>query len=489
MERLITDSLRCTVSVDSNPLASPTVKICSSDAPPAMLRAEAPTNVFVCSYLFKPGTARYLDTILHTTTHGVCVALERTTGKPAAKWLQPWVDCGRAMCLLEAESLVFRQFDTHSSGKEIWHQQSGLWELYFIKPLNPLDLSQCISLSSLTIGLQNITQSIRKRGHCAQCFLPTPADMHPANSDDPAHWQAVQKFWHRWDELAAEREALLKDRKIDWAKMAELYTASNLLLSNCPDRRLQRLARLSTLPLDHPLTVADTLVYVLYGPICPYVGQCGRDKPRALILRMSEHEARAAAVRRAYLGNRVTRHKMFLRFRRPPSVSRAMAQLTPGKMSILPVQQTSRAKLNGLEHKWDCLMYPTLNAVAPRKDASSIFWEGVFTQKAFPTRCSDTARYVNDILQSKGLKHSMDELFHCLSTCRAFVHDKLYQRLFRVVSKRFHDTSLARLPRRITNLCAPPQQGNPAQDQNVSQGQNYAEQCAGTTETMVHHSH
>ena len=95
-------------------------------------------------------------------------------------------------------------------------------------------------------------------------------------------------------------------------------------------------------------------------------------------------------------------------------------------------------------------MYPTLNAVAPRKDASSIFWEGVFTQKAFPTRCSDTARYVNDILQSKGLKHSMDELFHCLSTCRPFVHDKLYQRLFRVVSKRFHDTSLARLPRRIT---------------------------------------
>jgi hypothetical protein len=49
--------------------------------------------------------------------------------------------------------------------------------------------------------------------------------MHRANSDDPAHWQAVQKFWHRWDELAAEREALLKDRKIDWAKMAELYTA------------------------------------------------------------------------------------------------------------------------------------------------------------------------------------------------------------------------------------------------------------------------
>mmetsp|Transcript_2061 Transcript_2061/g.3829 ORF Transcript_2061/g.3829 Transcript_2061/m.3829 type:complete len:271 (-) Transcript_2061:825-1637(-) len=178
MERLITDSLRCTVSVDSNPLASPTVKICSSDAPPVMLRAEAPTNVFVCSYLFKPGTARYLDTILHTTTHGVCVALERTTGKPAAKWLQPWVDCGRAMCLLEAESLVFRQFDTHSSGKEIWHQQSGLWELYFIKPLNPLDLSQCISLSSLTIGLQNITQSIRKRGHCAQCFLPIASSPH-----------------------------------------------------------------------------------------------------------------------------------------------------------------------------------------------------------------------------------------------------------------------------------------------------------------------
>mmetsp|Transcript_5328 Transcript_5328/g.9596 ORF Transcript_5328/g.9596 Transcript_5328/m.9596 type:complete len:385 (+) Transcript_5328:2108-3262(+) len=178
MERLITDSLRCTVSVDSNPLASPTVKICSSDAPPVMLRAEAPTNVFVCSYLFKPGTARYLDTILHTTTHGVCVALERTTGKPAAKWLQPWVDCGRAMCLLEAESLVFRQFDTHSSGKEIWHQQSGLWELYFIKPLNPLDLSQCVSLSSLTIGLQNITQSIRKRGHCAQCFLPIASSPH-----------------------------------------------------------------------------------------------------------------------------------------------------------------------------------------------------------------------------------------------------------------------------------------------------------------------
>ena len=51
--------------------------------------------------------------------------------------------------------------------------------------------------------------------------------------------------------------------------------AANILLRNCPDRRLRRVARLAKLPLDTDLEIADRLIYAILGPAGIYVGQVG----------------------------------------------------------------------------------------------------------------------------------------------------------------------------------------------------------------------
>ena len=144
---------------------------------------------------------------------------------------------------------------------------------------------------------------------------------------------------------------------------------SNQLLKDCPDARLRRAVRLSRLPLDTPLTIEDTWIYVMVGAFLPYVGQVGfLQGPRAPLERYKEHLSRAKSLRNMFLGNRHRRMRCQLGFGKTPSLSRVLARVGGHQASMVLLQKVDppREAFN-VESHFDSVLAPTLNQIDPAR--------------------------------------------------------------------------------------------------------------------------
>ena len=81
----------------------------------------------------------------------------------------------------------------------------------------------------------------------------------------------VEAFWAKWEALALRRKNALLSQPSDWDEVVSTMREANMLLSEAPDYKLRRLARLTRLPPDSDLTMEDRFIYVLWGPF-PFYG-------------------------------------------------------------------------------------------------------------------------------------------------------------------------------------------------------------------------
>ena len=171
--------------------------------------------------------------------------------------------------------------------KERWESLHGPWELYIIDSgVHGIDSS---------VDRFMYTDAVKHLGRKTDTTVWYP--LPPATGDRPAppthvlhedahvtddtrvpsdyEDQVVQLFWSQWDDIARQRDMLLASRIVDWDAIADTIIASNKLLHYAPDRSLRQLARLSKLPLSWDPRQPARLIYVVYGPFPPYVGQTG----------------------------------------------------------------------------------------------------------------------------------------------------------------------------------------------------------------------
>ena len=115
---------------------------------------------------------------------------------------------------------------------------------------------------------------------------------------------------------------------------------ANILLSEAPDYKIRRLARLTRLPLDSDLTMEDCFIYVLWGLFPFYVVQTGCiSHLRTPLERYREHVRKAKALRNHFCGQQFWRVRGLLGFGKLPSLSRLLAREGPQAVSILPVEK------------------------------------------------------------------------------------------------------------------------------------------------------
>ena len=76
---------------------------------------------------------------------------------------------------------------------------------------------------------------------CRGVYSGVPLSFNPAQ---------VEAFWAKWEKLALRRKNPLLPHPTDWDEVVTTMREANMLLSEAPDHKLRRLARLSRLPLD-----------------------------------------------------------------------------------------------------------------------------------------------------------------------------------------------------------------------------------------------
>jgi len=412
---------------------------------------------------------------------------ERSVSPAWSHWLQKWTDRGRAACFASSTAMTFRQFATQPSGKERWVTVYGQWEWHWVQGGTNV-LGSGICPADFCDAIARITGRARRGGQDASwdplpafynavpdTLLPRPSGMYALSDAQATHqhthththelpdrlWKKVQDFWREWDREVCIRQDLLSQAHIPWDLVAASLRRSNGLLRTSPDGRLRRIARMCKLDHHTPLDVPDCIVYVLHGPCCPYVGQCGADGERPPIQRYAEHESRAKTLRNYFYGARHQRCRMLTGYGKSPGLARVMAQLGAGRLGMLPMQRVTRNNANSTERNTERCLAPTLNSVAPRGDYNTAFWEGILNHIAFPTRCRTTASTTNQIITARGRGTPTPLLLQSLREARGFVRPRQYERLFRVVAGRVQHELKVKLHRRIV-LRTPPVPGQAA---------------------------
>ena len=87
--------------------------------------------------------------------------------------------------------------------------------------------------------------------HKRRCFP------HHPNGSSGVDFHTSNSLWNRQDELARERDMLLKTSHVNWGDNVKSLVKTNLLLEESPDRRRQRIARSNKVP---PTLILQTWV-------------------------------------------------------------------------------------------------------------------------------------------------------------------------------------------------------------------------------------
>ena len=299
---------------------------------------------------------------LHDPNSRLCVLHIREHNRGWNGVLEKWANDGRAVQFGAQSKSKVRAFDQSATGQEVWYWQKGIWEWWLIDG-GTAEVGCGVDARSFGVAVKNI---IKSTGSGAW-YGPLPGLV---GSDSPFPTREQQlallsEFWAAWDEEANVRARLLKSRCVKWDMVAESLMRSNQLLKDCPDARLRRAVRLSRLPLDTPLTIEDTWIYVMVGAFPPYVGQVGfLQGPRAPLERYKEHLSRAKSLRKLFLGNRHRRMRCQLGFGKTPSLSRVLARVGGHQASMVLLQKVDppREAFN-VESHFDSVLAPTLNQI------------------------------------------------------------------------------------------------------------------------------
>ena len=250
----------------------------------------------------------------------------------------------------------------------------------------------------------------------------------------------LSEFWAAWDEEADVRAQLLKSRCVKWDMVAESLMRSNQLLKDCPDARLRRAVRLSRLPLDTPLTIEDTWIYVMVGAFLPYVGQVGfLQGPRAPLERYKEHLSRAKSLRNLFLGNRHRRMRCQLGFGKTPSLSRVLARVGGHQASMVLLQKVDppREAFN-VESHFDSVLAPTLNQIDPARGwgIGELRWRWSLREET-SSEAKTLSQRVNDVLwkvrSSKDTDQGVEDLLDLLTSSLGKIPGRLFDSFFRAV--------------------------------------------------------
>ena len=169
-----------------------------------------------------------------------------------------WAVSGRALQFGAQTGLKVRCFDQTDTGQEKWLWLDGIWEWWLVDA-EVGEVGGGIDAKGFGLATKGFMKSSGPDSWCG----PLPGLSGP-DSPFPSRQEMldqVNEFWGAWDAEADRRAKLLKYRCIPWDQVAESLLRSNRVLRDCPDVRLRRIATLARLPLDTPLTIADTWIY------------------------------------------------------------------------------------------------------------------------------------------------------------------------------------------------------------------------------------
>ena len=332
----------------------------------ALAMSHSAQNFFLRSDMAPFDFTSHIESRLTDETFRICILHNRLNNRGWSGFLERCVVTGRAVQFGAQSKLKVRTFDATDTEQELWNWHHGVWEWWLLDG-GIKEVGTRIDAKAFGIAAKGVIGSSGPGSWCGPLpGLSGPDSPFPSRQEQP---KLLDEFWAAWDEEAAIRARLLKSRAITWDLVAESLLRSNRLLRDCPNIRLHRIARLARLPLDTPLTIADTWIYVMVGPFLPYVGQVGfLQGPRAPLQRFGEHLSRVCSLRNKFLGTRHRRLRCQLGFGKTPSLFKVLAGIGGAKASMLLLQRVDppREAFNNESH-FDSVLAPTLNQIDPAR--------------------------------------------------------------------------------------------------------------------------
>ena len=378
-----------------------------------------------------------IDKCLADSSFRMCVLHNRKANRGWNGQLERWAVSGRAVQFGAQTRLKVRCFDQTDTGQEKWLWLDGIWEWWLVDG-GVGEVGSGIDAKAFGLATKGFIKSSGPDSWCGPLpGLSGPYSPFPSRQE---MLDQVNEFWAAWDAKADRRAKLLKSRCIPWDQVAESLLRSNRLLRDCPDVRLRRIARLARLPLDTPLTIADTWIYVMVGPFLPYVGQVGFvPGPRAPLERYGEHLSRAKSLRNLFLGTRHRRLRCQLGFGKTPSLSRVLASIGGAKASMLLMQKVDppREAFN-VESHFDSVLAPTLNQIDPARGwgIGELRWRWSLRDQT-SSEAKTLSQRTNDVLwkirSNQGSVLEVEHLIELLTTSLGKVPGRLFDSFFRAV--------------------------------------------------------
>ena len=158
---------------------------------------------------------------------------------------------------------------------------------------------------------------------------------------------------------------------------------------------------------------------------------------------------RAKSLIRHFLG---TRHRILRAnagFGKTPSLARILAAKGPVSGIMFPVEGATPNNIDSRERFYDSLFAPTSNQTQSRGSLNDALWLNIFNHKRTPSTCKVLAVTVNDVLQQKGQKSSLNDLIKLTVECKHYVRPKVYEKLFRLLQSVLKKKCTFTMPRRV----------------------------------------
>ena len=269
--------------------------------------------------------------------------------------------------------------------------------------------------------------------HPYTATLPS-TDGVPSDCDDAA----LRLFWTKCNHIAQQRDLLLASRPVNWDAVAESIIASNVMLQHAPHGSSRILARLAKLPLSWDPRQPARLIYVVYGPFPPYVGQTSCvNEPRSLLDCYRENLRRAHFLQKHSQGCRICRVRGLCSFGKLPCLTKVLAHEGVARVSILGLQLVpEHTHAGGPEGWWVHVLSPTLNQVLPFGGLDGMRWNSLLNRSHQSSQETSMKSLIQDIVNSHGRAFSADELPSFAIDCYNHVDISLFERFFHIVRRK-----------------------------------------------------
>ena len=179
---------------------------------------------FTSTDLFPSPPDAFFETVDHLV-FGSCkfrlvFAMPADSSPIWSTWLDHWATSGRAMTLATVSRLKMRLYGQQ---KEQWVWENSVWEFLVVEG-GTAPIGSSIDSESLLHALGPLIRQVK-----GEYWLPPPpaslASACHSNQPPPSQHRdgfsqsEVDRFWQQWDDLAKQREALLRTGNTDWEKL------------------------------------------------------------------------------------------------------------------------------------------------------------------------------------------------------------------------------------------------------------------------------